>query len=43
MRVWEIRFVAWHATANMADALNDGWEPFAVTETKDGVSIWLRR
>lgn len=44
VKVWELRRIVWAASKHLADALNEGWEPFQVTVDQHGdATVWLRR
>jgi len=40
---WKLAQCGWAATERLDSYLAEGWEPFAVTETEDGATVWLRR
>jgi len=42
-RTWEVTFAMWHKGYEIGGYLREGWEPFAVTESDDGATVWLRR
>lgn len=42
MARWEYRW-HWDNTTEAKDLLQDGWEPFSVTESRMGARIWFRR
>jgi hypothetical protein len=43
MSFWHIVQCTWQNRETLNDYLRDGWEPFAVTETEYGATVWLRR
>jgi hypothetical protein len=40
---WRIPQCRWQDKATLKAFLRESWEPFAVTETADGPTVWLRR
>lgn len=41
---WKLRFCDWTKSDSLVSYLQNGWEPFAVTEASDGPpTIWLRK
>lgn len=42
MMNWELTNARWSSQA-LLDLLANGWKPFAVTESDDGATVWLRR
>jgi hypothetical protein len=40
---WKLASCAWEDNHQLNAYLADSWEPFAVTETEDRPTVWLRR